>query len=243
MNDEHQDQMRLNKYISHSGVCARRQAADYVKKGLVKVNNITEHNPGYIVQPGDKVTLKEKLIQPEIRKIYLLMNKPKNVITTANDEKGRATVLDIVGKKIKERVYPVGRLDRMTSGLLLLTNDGELAQRLTHPSFRVKKIYYAVLDKILPITDLEKIRRGVQLDDGPATLDGIDYAGEKKNELGIVLHSGRNRIIRRIFELLNYKVVKLDRTYYAGLTKKDLPRGRFRQLTQKEVIMLKHFTR
>ncbi|RME12102.1 MAG: pseudouridine synthase, partial [Bacteroidetes bacterium] len=169
--------------------------------------------------------------------------KPKDVITTVSDEKGRRTVIDLLRNKVPERVFPVGRLDRMTTGLLLLTNDGDLAQRLSHPSFKVKKIYYVVLDKILPEPDLERIRKGVELEDGIATVDGIDYVGQKKNEIGIELHLGKNRIIRRIFEHLGYEVVKLDRTFYAGLTKKDLPRGHFRHLKEKEIIMLKHFTK
>lgn len=235
--------MRLNKFIAHAGICARRQAAELVKQGQVKVNGKVELSPAYLVQPGDKVAWKGKTLRLEEKKVYILMNKPKDVITTASDEKGRKTVLDLLKNKVNERVFPVGRLDRMTTGLLLLTNDGDLAQRLAHPSFKVKKIYYVVLDKILPEPDLERIRKGIELEDGLAKVDGIDYVGQKKNEIGIELHIGRNRIIRRIFEHLGYKVVKLDRTYYAGLTKKDLPRGRFRHLKEKEVIMLKHFTK
>lgn len=235
--------MRLNKFVAHAGICARRQAAELVKQGHVKVNGKVELSPAYLVQPADKVTFKGKPLKLEEKKVYILMNKPKDVITTASDEKGRKTVLDLLKNKVKERVFPVGRLDRMTTGLLLLTNDGDLAQHLAHPSFKVKKIYYVVLDKILPEPDLERIRKGVELEDGLATVDGIDYVGEKKNEIGIELHIGRNRIIRRIFEHLGYKVLKLDRTYYAGLTKKDLPRGHFRHLKEKEVIMLKHFTK
>ena len=235
--------MRLNKFIAHAGICARRQAAELVKQGQVKVNGKVELSPAYLVQPGDKVAYKGKTLRLEEKKVYILMNKPKDVITTVSDEKGRKTVLDLLRDKVDERVFPVGRLDRMTTGLLLLTNDGDLAQRLSHPSFKVKKIYYVVLDKILPEPDLERIRKGLKLEDGLAKVDGIAYVGEKKNEIGIELHIGRNRIIRRIFEHLGYQVVKLDRTYYAGLTKKDLPRGRFRHLTEKEIIMLKHFTK
>ncbi len=235
--------MRLNKFVAHAGICARRQAAELVKQGQVKVNGKVELSPAYLVQPGDKVAYKGKTLRLEEKKVYILMNKPKDVITTVSDEKGRKTVLDLLRDKVDERVFPVGRLDRMTTGLLLLTNDGDLAQRLSHPSFKVKKIYYVVLDKILPEPDLERIRKGLKLEDGLAKVDGIAYVGEKKNEIGIELHIGRNRIIRRIFEHLGYQVVKLDRTYYAGLTKKDLPRGRFRHLTEKEIIMLKHFTK
>lgn len=235
--------MRLNKFVAHAGICARRQAADLVKQGQVKVNGKVELSPAYMVQPGDKVTYKGKELKVEEQKVYILMNKPKDVITTVSDEKGRRTVIDLLRNKVPERVFPVGRLDRMTTGLLLLTNDGDLAQRLSHPSFKVKKIYYVVLDKILPEPDLERIRKGVELEDGIATVDGIDYVGQKKNEIGIELHLGKNRIIRRIFEHLGYEVVKLDRTFYAGLTKKDLPRGHFRHLKEKEIIMLKHFTK
>ncbi len=238
---EGNEPMRLNKYIAHCGICSRRQAAEYVKQGYVSVNGHRELNPGYLVQPGDKVSFRGKVVKPEVRKVYILMNKPKDVITTASDEKGRKTVLDLLAGKVPERVFPVGRLDRQTTGLLLLTNDGDLAQKLSHPSYEVKKIYHVVLDKPLALPDLEKIRRGIELEDGIATVDGIDYAGESKKEVGIELHIGRNRIIRRIFEHLGYEVVKLDRTFYAGLTKKNLPRGRFRYLTDKEVVMLKHF--
>lgn len=237
------EEMRLNKFVAHAGVCARRQAADFVKQGLVKVNGKVELSPAYLVQAEDRITFKGKHLKLEEKKVYLLMNKPKDTITTSSDEKGRKTVLDLLKNKVKERVFPVGRLDRMTTGLLLLTNDGDLAQRLSHPSFKVKKIYYVVLDKILPEPELEQIRKGVELEDGVAVVDGIDYVGEKKNEIGIELHLGRNRIIRRIFEHLGYQVVKLDRTYYAGLTKKDIPRGRFRYLDEREIIMLKHFTK
>lgn len=235
--------MRLNKYVAHAGICARRQAAELVKQGQITVNGKVELNPAYLVQPGDKVTYQGKLLSLKENTVYILMNKPKDVITTVSDEKGRKTVIDLLKNKVKERIFPVGRLDRMTTGLLLLTNDGELAQRLSHPSFKVKKIYHVVLNKILPQPDLERIRQGIELEDGLATVDAIDYVGERKNELGIELHVGRNRIIRRIFEHLGYEVVKLDRTYYAGLTKKNLPRGHFRYLTEREIIMLKHFTK
>ena len=175
--------------------------------------------------------------------VYYLMNKPKDTITTASDEKGRKTVMDLIKNKVKERVYPVGRLDRNTTGLLILTNDGDLALKLSHPRHRVKKIYHVVLDRTLRKPDLEKILAGVQLEDGLAEVDGIDYVdNQPKNEVGITIHIGKNRIVRRIFESLGYQVERLDRVYYAGLTKKDLPRGFVRPLTKQEVIMLKHFT-
>lgn len=235
--------MRLNKYVAHCGICSRRQAADYIKEGLVTVNGEKVTEPGYQVQEGDKIAFRGKLIRPEKKLVYLLLNKPKDYITTSKDERGRRTVLDLVGDKVKERIFPVGRLDRATTGLLLLTNDGELAEKLAHPSHKVQKLYHVVLDKALAAVDLDKIRNGLELEDGQALVDAVDYVqGNKKNEVGIELHIGRNRIVRRIFEHLGYEVVRLDRVYYAGLTKKDLPRGRWRHLTEKEVIMLKHFT-
>lgn len=233
--------MRLNKFIAHCGICARRQAAEHVKEGQVTVNGATELNPGYLVQPKDKVVFQGKLLRIEEKKVYILMNKPKDVITTASDEKNRKTVLDLLGDKVKERIFPVGRLDRSTTGLLLLTNDGDLAKKLSHPSHKVQKVYHVTLDKPLHLDDLERIRKGLELDDGRAQVDSLHYAGLSKNEIEVGLHIGKNRIVRRIFEHLGYKVVKLDRTYYAGLTKKDIRRGHFRHLTEKEVIMLKHF--
>lgn len=233
--------MRLNKYVAHCGICARRQAGEHVKNGDVTVNGEVEKNPGYLVQPTDEVTFKGKPIKLEEKKVYILLNKPKNVITTSNDEKGRETVLDIVGKDIKERIFPVGRLDRMTTGLLLLTNDGDLAKKLSHPSHRVIKFYQVKLDKNLSLNHLQQIQAGLNLEDGIAEVDAVGYVDGKKDEVGIEIHIGRNRIVRRIFEHLGYEVVKLDRTYYAGLTKKDIGRGRFRHLSQQEVIMLKHF--
>ena len=189
------------------------------------------------------ITYKGEVLKKEEKLIYLLLNKPKNFITTAEDEKGRKTVLDLVKDKYEERLFPVGRLDRNTTGLLLLTNDGALAKKLSHPSHQIKKIYQVELDKNLKITDLDKIKEGVMLEDGKAEVDSVDYieAG-KKNQIGIEIHSGKNRIVRRIFESLGYEVVRLDRTYFAGLTKKDLPRGFSRELTEKEIIMLRHFT-
>lgn len=237
----HKEPMRLNKYIAHCGICARRQAAEYVKEGLVTVNGQVEPNPGYLVQLTDKVAYKDQILRIEDKKVYILMNKPRDVITTASDEKGRATVLDIIGKKVKERIFPVGRLDRMTTGLLLLTNDGDLAKKLSHPSHKVQKVYLVTLNKPLHLDDLERIRKGVELEDGLALVDSLHYAAEGKMELEIGLHIGKNRIVRRIFEQLGYEVLKLDRTYYAGLTKKDIGRGHFRHLTEKEIILLKHF--
>lgn len=235
--------MRLNKYIAHSGVCSRRKAAELVKGGQVRVNGEVEKNPGYEVKPGDKVVYKGRDLKPESKKIYILMNKPKNVVTTTSDEKARKTVMDIVGSKVKERIYPVGRLDRNTTGLLLLTNDGELAKKLSHPSHKVKKRYHVVLDKAVSEEHINLIKKGILLDDGIALIDDIDWIdGSDGSEIGVEIHIGKNRIVRRIFEYLGYAVEKLDRVYYAGLTKKDLPRGWFRPLKEKEIIMLKHFT-
>ena len=234
--------MRLNKYIAHSGLCSRRKAGDLVKQGVVKVNGKIEANPAYEVQKGDKVEYKGKVLRPERKMVYVLMNKPKNTVTTTSDEKGRRTVMDIVQKKYKERIYPVGRLDKNTVGLLLLTNDGDLAKKLSHPSHKVVKKYHVVLDKEVSKDHLKKIKEGLILDDGKAIVDDIDWIfGSDKSEVGIEIHIGKNRIVRRIFEHFGYKILKLDRVYYGGLTKKDLPRGWFRDLKPKEIIMLKHF--
>lgn len=234
--------MRLNKYIAHAGICSRRKAADLVKAGEIKVNGKVEINPAILVEEGDEVEYQGTVLHPEVKKIYLLLNKPKNTVTTLEDEKGRKTVLDLVRKKAEERIYPVGRLDRMTTGLLLLTNDGDLAKKLSHPSHEVKKAYHVVLDREVSESDLEAIRKGLILEDGDTPVDGVDYIkGAGKNEVGIQIHIGRNRIVRRIFEHLGYKVEHLDRTYYAGLTKKDLKRGWSRFLTKQEILMLKHF--
>ena len=234
--------MRLNKYIAHSGVCARRQAGELVKAGHVTVNGILEKNPAYLVQPEDKVTVKGEPIALERTQIYVLMNKPKDHTTTLSDEKGRRTVMDLLRDNVTERIYPVGRLDRATTGLLLLTNDGDLAQKLSHPSYEVTKAYQVKLDQEVKPEHLQAIRDTLVLEDGPAPVDAVDYVrGAGKDEIGIKLHIGRNRIVRRLFEHFGYEVLRLDRTYYAGLTKKDLPRGRYRFLTEREVVMLKHF--
>jgi len=234
--------MRLNRFVAHCGIAARRKCDEFIKDGLVKVNGKVIIEPGFRVKDSDKVSFKGKKIQPITNRVYVLMNKPKNVITTTNDEKGRKTVMDIVKSKVKERVYPVGRLDRNTTGLLLLTNDGDLAKKLSHPSYKVKKIYHVQLDKLVSLEHISQIRKGLKLDDGLAPVDKVSHLkGKEKNLVGIEIHIGRNRIVRRIFESLGYVVVKLDRVYYAGLTKKDLPRGWFRELSEKEIIMVKHF--
>ena len=235
--------VRLNKFVASSGVCSRRKAAELVKAGKIKVNGEIKLEPFYLVQDFDKVEYNGRILQQETKKVYLLMNKPKNTITSLSDEKGRKTVMDLIKQDIPERIFPVGRLDFPTTGLLLITNDGDLAKKLAHPSHKVKKFYEVHLDKDINLQDLNKIRAGLELEDGLAPVLGVDYVrGKTKREVGIEIHIGRNRIVRRIFAHLGYTVEKLDRTYYAGLTKKDLPRGRYRHLSKQEVIMLKHFT-
>ncbi len=239
---EDDEDMRLNKYVALCGVSSRRGAAELIKQGVVYVNGVATTEIGYRISPKDVITYKGNVLELVSKKIYILMNKPKDTITTVSDERGRKTVLDIISRTIKERIYPVGRLDRDTTGLLVLTNDGELAQKLSHPSFKVKKLYHAVLNRALTKNDLDKIREGLMLEDGKAEVDAINHLeGEAKDQVMIEIHIGKNRIVRRIFEQLGYQVEKLDRVFYGGLTKKDLPRSGYRSLTQQEVIMLKHF--
>ncbi len=232
--------IRLNKYISSSGICSRREADELIASGAVSVNGKVVTEMGVKVLPTDVVQYGGETLKNE-RNVYLLLNKPKDFITTSDDPFNRKTVMSLVHKACKERIYPVGRLDRMTTGLLLFTNDGEMAKKLTHPKHGIKKIYQVELDKALTKTDMVKITEGVELEDGLATVDIITYLGDgtDKKTLGLELHSGKNRIVRRIFEHLGYNVVKLDRVYFAGLTKKDLPRGRHRFLTPEEINMLK----
>lgn len=234
------EQMPLNKFIAHAGVCGRREAADLVKEGKVTVNGDKVFEPGYKVSSKDKVIVKGKQVFLQRNAVYILLNKPKDYITTANDPQGRKTVLDLIKNATPERVYPVGRLDRNTTGVLILTNDGELAQKLTHPSFEVKKIYEVTLDKPVIKKDLEAILSGVTLEDGFVQADSVGYADDKqKNVVGIEIHSGRNRIVRRIFEHLGYDVKGLDRVMFANLTKKNVDRGKWRFLNEKEVRLLK----
>ena len=232
--------IRLNKYIANAGISSRREADKLIQAGVVRVNGKVITELGYKISPGDKVQYEEQTINKERTK-YVLLNKPKGYITTVDDPEKRKTVMSLIEGACKERVYPVGRLDRNTTGLLLFTNDGAIAKKLTHPKYGIKKIYHVELDKSLSRADLEKIRGGMQLDDGPVEVDKIEYIEEtgSKNELGVELHSGKNRVIRRIFETLEYKVVRLDRVYYAGLTKKNLPRGHWRLLEEQEINMLK----
>ena len=231
--------IRLNKYIANSGICSRREADTYIEHGSVTVNGKLITEMGYKVMPSDIVRFDGTSISPEEKK-YVLLNKPKNYITTMEDDRGRKTVMDLVANATKERVYPVGRLDRNTTGLLLFTNDGDLAKKLTHPKHNVRKLYHASLDKKLSLADLQKLRGDVIIEGRKVFIDAVAYVeGEMKTEVGIEIHSGRNRIVRKIFESLGYKVVKLDRVIFAGLTKKNLPRGRWRELTQQEVNSLK----
>jgi 23S rRNA pseudouridine2605 synthase len=240
---EDDEDMRLNKFVALCGIASRRAAADLIKEGHVTVNGDVNTEIGYRVLPKDVVAYKGRTLALEAKKIYILMNKPKDTITTASDDKGRKTVMDIIRRTIKERIYPIGRLDRDTTGLLVLTNDGDMAQKLSHPSYKVKKLYHVVLNKALTAADFKQITEGLKLEDGVAEVDAINYAeGAGKDEVMIEIHIGKNRIVRRIFEHLGYDVVKLDRVYYGGLTKKDLPRSGYRTLTEREVIMLKHFT-
>lgn len=234
------EQMPLNKFIAHAGVCGRREAADLVKDGKVTVNGDKVFEPGYKVSSKDKVLVKGKQVFLQRNAVYILLNKPKDYITTASDPQGRKTVLDLIKTATPERVYPVGRLDRNTTGVLILTNDGELAQKLTHPSFEVKKIYEVTLDKPVIKKDLEAILSGITLEDGFVQADAVGYADDKlKNIVGIEIHSGRNRIVRRIFEHLGYDVKGLDRVMFANLTKKNVDRGKWRFLNEKEVRLLK----
>jgi 23S rRNA pseudouridine2605 synthase len=229
---------RLNKFIANSGICSRREADDFITAGVVSVNDQVVTELGTKVYQNDVVKFNGEVIKGE-QKVYILMNKPKDYVTTTSDPHAEKTVMDLVEGKCAERVYPVGRLDRETTGVLLLTNDGELTEQLTHPSYEKKKIYQVFLDKNLKKDDFEKIVNGIELEDGPINADALSYIDEDESQLGIEIHTGRNRIVRRIFESLGYKVKKLDRVYFAGLTKKGLRRGQWRFLTQQEIGMLK----
>lgn len=231
--------IRLNKYIANAGICSRREADVFIAAGNAQVNDKTVTEMGYKVLANDVVKFDGAVISPESKR-YLLLNKPKNYITTMDDERGRKTVMELVAHAAPERLYPVGRLDRNTTGLLLFTNDGELTKKLTHPKYNVKKLYHASLDKKLKLADLQKIAANFTLEGKMVFVDDVSYiTNEPKTEVGIQIHSGRNRIVRKIFEHFGYKVVKLDRVVFAELTKKNLPRGRFRMLTNQEVINLK----
>ena len=232
------DGVRLNKFIANAGICSRREADVYIAAGNATVNGNVVTEMGYKVQPDDVVRFDGQLLSIETKR-YVLLNKPKNYITTMDDDRGRRTVMDIIANATKERIYPVGRLDRNTTGLLLFTNDGEMAKKLTHPKHNVKKLYHASLDKKLALKDLQAISQNFMLEGKMVFVDAISYIdGQPKTEVGIEIHSGRNRIVRKIFDHFGYHVVKLDRVIFAGLTKKNLPRGHYRELTSQEVINL-----
>ncbi|MEO7523244.1 MAG: pseudouridine synthase [Ferruginibacter sp.] len=233
--------MPLNKFLAHCGICSRRDAVQMIIEGKVKINGEIAKEPGYKVLPTDEIIYNNKKIFVTKNLVYILLNKPKDYITTTDDPQGRKTVLELIQKATNERVYPIGRLDRNTSGVLLLTNDGDLTQKLSHPSYEIKKIYEVKLDKILNKEDFEKILDGLILEDGKIVIDSLAYADSKdKSIIGIEIHSGRNRIVRRIFEHLGYDVKGLDRVMYAGLTKKNVERSKWRYLSEKEIRLLKY---
>ena len=236
--EEQYGPIRLNKYIANAVICSRREADTLIETGAIKVNGEIVTELGTKVMPTDEVRYGDRILQRE-KPVYILLNKPKDYITTTRDEFDRKDVMLLIKGACKERVYPVGRLDRNTTGLLLFTNDGEMAKKLTHPSHNIYKIYKVELDKNLKPSDFEEISNGVELDDGIIKPDEVAYVGDSKSEIGITIHSGKNRIVRRIFEHFGYEVVKLDRVVYAGLTKKDLPRGQWRFLTDAEINILK----
>ncbi len=240
-NAKPEGEMPLNKFVAHAGICSRREAAELIKQGKIKVNNDFVYEPGFKVSSTDKIIFNNKQLHTQQNLVYILLNKSKDYITTAKDTHGRKTVFELIQAATDERVYPVGRLDRNTTGVLLLTNDGELTQKLTHPSFEVKKIYEAKLDKPLTKKDMDAIINGLTLEDGFITADTIGYPDVKdRSVIGIEIHSGRNRIVRRIFEHLGYDVKNLDRVLFANLTKKNVERGKWRFLNDKEVRLLKY---
>lgn len=231
--------IRLNKYLANAGVCSRREADEFIQSGAVTVNGEVKTELGTKVMRSDVVEFNGKTVSLE-KKVYVLLNKPKDYVTTSDDPQQRKTVMDLVKGSCEERIYPVGRLDRNTTGVLLLTNDGDLASKLTHPQFLKKKVYHVFLDKAITEHDIQQIAEGVTLDDGDVHADAIEYASDTdKKQVGIEIHSGKNRIVRRIFESLGYRVRKLDRVQFAGLTKKGLRRGDWRYLTENEVVMLR----
>jgi 23S rRNA pseudouridine2605 synthase len=230
---------RLNKYLAHAGIASRREADKLIKAGLVQINDKVVTEMGYKVEPDDVVKFNGSVLQQE-KKVYYALNKPKGFITTVSDPKARKTVMELMAGAGKERIYPVGRLDRKTTGVLLFTNDGDLAKKLMHPAHGARKIYQVVLDKNLEKKDLVAIEDGLELSDGPIKVDEISYIENKsRKNVGVILHSGRNRIVRRIFEHLEYEVTQLDRVFFAGITKKNLSRGQWRKLSDKEVSFLK----
>lgn len=233
--------MRLNKFLANSGICSRREADEYITAGVVTVNGEVVTELGTKIVPAtDKVLFHDQLVRCE-KRVYILLNKPKDCVTTVDDPQARMTVLDLVKNACSERIYPVGRLDRNTTGVLLLTNDGDLTSKMTHPKYRQKKIYEVVLDHAISEEDMQRLRDGLDLEDGEIHVDDISYSATDNDQrkVGVEIHSGRNRIVRRMFDALGYKVLRLDRVYFAGLTKKNLPRGKWRYLSEQEVNMLK----
>jgi len=231
--------IRLNRFIAHSGVCSRREADELIRSGLITVNGKRITDLGTKVAAGDDIRYKNRRLSAE-KKVYILMNKPRGYVTTVEDPHADQTVIDLIGDACTERVYPVGRLDKETTGVLLLTNDGDLTGKLTHPRYKRKKIYHVFLDKPVTRNDLSLLTQGVEMDDEMITADAVSYADpDDKTQIGIEIHSGQNRVVRRIFEKLGYRVKKLDRVYFAGLTKKNLQRGKWRFLSDKEISMLK----
>ncbi len=238
--EQHEDltkPVRLNKYLANAGICSRREADDFIQAGVITVNGVVADSLGVKVLPTDDIRFHDQPVRRE-RKVYILLNKPKNTVTTTDDPQERHTVIDIVRNACQERIYPVGRLDRNTTGVLLLTNDGDLAAKLTHPKFHKKKIYAVTLDRELEEVDEAIVRAGVVLDDERIIPDALEFPKEDRKHIGLEIHSGQNRVVRRIFEKVGYKVVNLDRVSFAGLTKKNVGRGKWRFLTPKEVNML-----
>ena len=227
----------MNKFLANAGICSRREADDFILAGVISVNGVVVDSLGAKVLPTDKVQFHDQPVRRE-RKVYILLNKPKNTVTTTDDPQERSTVIDMVRNACSERIYPVGRLDRNTTGVLLLTNDGDLAAKLTHPKFGKKKIYAVTLDRDLDETDEATVREGIVLDDEKIVPDALEFPKDDRRHIGLEIHSGQNRVVRRIFEKVGYKVMQLDRVSFAGLTKKNVARGKYRFLTPKEVSML-----
>ncbi len=237
--EENPKGIRLNKFLSNAGICARRKADEFIKAGKVSVDGKIITEMGFRVIAGQEVQFEGKTVRSNNKKYYVLLNKPKDFITTTDDEKARRTVMELIKGSSPERLYPVGRLDRSTTGLLLFTNDGELTQKLSHPSKEVKKLYMVQADKVVTHADLVRLAEGIKLEDGIAKADEVAYGSKNdKRIIGVEIHSGKNRVVRRMFEALGYKVEKLDRVMFAGLTKKDLPRGKWRHLDSREVSLL-----
>lgn len=234
--------MRLNRFIAASGICSRREADELIQQGLITVNGKQVREMGLKVKPDDEIKYRNKRLSAE-KKVYILLNKPKGYVTTTSDPNAGKTVMDLIGNRADTRVYPVGRLDKNTTGVLLLTNDGDLAGRLTHPRYRKKKVYHVFLDRDVTKDDLEALVSGVDIGGETVYADAAAYAdNQDRSQVGIELHSGQNRVVKRMFEKLGYEVIKLDRVFFAGLSKKNLPRGKWRFLTEKEISMLKRGT-